>query len=46
MATTSDAMGWLPMWAQRIGIPGAIAHDVDFVMDWVREKRKAGPLKG
>ncbi|KAL9638567.1 MAG: hypothetical protein Q9204_001450 [Flavoplaca sp. TL-2023a] len=46
MATTSDAMGWLPMWAQRIGIPGAIAHDVDFLMDWIREKRKAGALKG
>lgn len=46
MATTSDAKGWLPMWMQKMGIPGAISKDVDFLMDWIREKRKAGPLEG
>ncbi|KAL8675333.1 MAG: hypothetical protein Q9168_000290 [Polycauliona sp. 1 TL-2023] len=39
MATTSDAKGWLPMWAQKMGVPGAIAKDVDFLMNWIREKR-------
>ncbi|KAL8781148.1 MAG: hypothetical protein Q9213_006148 [Squamulea squamosa] len=36
-----DAKGWLPMWAQKMAVPGAIAKDVDFVMKWIREKRKA-----
>ncbi|KAL8996109.1 MAG: hypothetical protein Q9169_004301 [Polycauliona sp. 2 TL-2023] len=45
MTTTSDAKGWLPMWAQKMGVPGAIAKDVDFLIDWIHEKRKVEPLK-
>ncbi|KAL9115023.1 MAG: hypothetical protein Q9187_007389, partial [Circinaria calcarea] len=32
MAVTSDAKGSLPMWAQKMGLPGAIAKDVGLVM--------------
>ncbi|KAI4183506.1 MAG: hypothetical protein L6R41_005360 [Letrouitia leprolyta] len=39
MATASDAKGWLPMWAQRMGIPGAVAKDVGFVVKWIQEHR-------
>ena len=28
MAVASDASGALPMWAQKMGLPGAIAKDV------------------
>ena len=35
MATASDAKGNLPMFAQKMGIPGAIAKDVGFFMDWI-----------
>ena len=28
MAVASDASGVLPMWAQKLGLPGAIAKDV------------------
>ena len=28
MAVASDASGVLPMWAQKMGLPGAIAKDV------------------
>ncbi|KAL8731751.1 MAG: hypothetical protein Q9166_003198 [cf. Caloplaca sp. 2 TL-2023] len=41
MATTSDAKGWLPMWTQKLGVPGAIAKDVGFVMEWISGKRAA-----
>ncbi|KAL8659022.1 MAG: hypothetical protein Q9226_000648 [Calogaya cf. arnoldii] len=40
MATTSDAKGWLPIWMQNLGIPGAIAKDVDFLMDWIASVRR------
>lgn len=42
MAVTSDAKGSLPMWAQKLGLPGAIAKDVGLVMQWVAERRKRG----
>ena len=40
MAVTSDAKGSLPMWAQKMGLPGAIAKDVGLVMQWVADRRK------
>lgn len=40
MATTSDAGGNLPMWAQKMGLPGAIAKDVGLFMDWRMKQRK------
>jgi Protein of unknown function (DUF3074) len=35
MATASDAKGSLPMFAQKMGIPGAIAKDVGFFLNWI-----------
>lgn len=43
MATASDAKGNLPIWLQKTGIPGAIAKDVGFVIDWLQKKRTGGP---
>ena len=37
MATASDTKGSLPMWAQKLGIPGAIAKDVGFFMGWIQK---------
>lgn len=39
MATTSDAKGNLPMWTQKLGIPGAIAKDVGLFVDWRMKER-------
>lgn len=39
MATASNARGNLPMWAQKMGVPGAVAKDVGFFMKWIEEKR-------
>ncbi|KAL8928286.1 MAG: hypothetical protein Q9208_001996 [Pyrenodesmia sp. 3 TL-2023] len=39
MATTSDAKGWLPKPAQKMGVPGAIVKDVGFFMKWIEEER-------
>ncbi|KAK4541705.1 hypothetical protein LTR36_007414 [Oleoguttula mirabilis] len=43
MATASDAMGVLPMWAQKMGVPGAVVKDVGLFIDWcaIRRHRKA-----
>lgn len=40
MATASDAGGALPMWAQKMGLPGAIAKDVGLFVAWRQEERK------
>jgi hypothetical protein len=40
MATASDAMGWLPMPVQKMGVPGAIVKDVGYLMKWVGERRR------
>ena len=42
MATASDAKGWLPMWAQKLGIPGAIVKDVGLFIAWVAKQRQSG----
>ena len=39
MATASDAKGNLPMWAQKMGVPGAIVNDVGLFMKWIANKR-------
>jgi hypothetical protein len=36
MATASDAKGNLPMWAQKLGLPGAVVKDVGNFIKWVR----------
>ncbi|KAL8807475.1 MAG: hypothetical protein Q9182_000640 [Xanthomendoza sp. 2 TL-2023] len=41
MATASDAKGWLPMWSQKLGIPGAVTKDVGYLIKWIHEKRGA-----
>lgn len=35
MATASNAKGNLPMFAQKMGIPGAIAKDVGYFLNWI-----------
>ena len=35
MATASDTRGNLPMFAQKMGLPGAIVKDVGFFMKWI-----------
>ena len=39
MATASDAKGVLPMWAQKLGVPGAVVNDVGFFMKWTAGNR-------
>nr|OQO20590.1 hypothetical protein B0A51_10037 [Rachicladosporium sp. CCFEE 5018] len=40
MATASDANGNLPMWAQKMGVPGAVVKDVGLFIDWTAKRRK------
>ncbi|KAK6438127.1 hypothetical protein LTR95_005672 [Oleoguttula sp. CCFEE 5521] len=40
MATASDANGNLPMWAQKMGVPGAVVKDVGLFIDWTAQRRK------
>ena len=42
MATASDAKGWLPMWMQKLGVPGAVVKDVGLVMKWLQDRRDRG----
>ena len=35
MATASDAKGNLPMWVQKMSMPGAVPKDVSYFMDWI-----------
>ena len=37
MATASDAKGNLPMWVQRMSLPGAVVKDVSYFTKWIRE---------
>ena len=39
MATASDAKGKLPMWMQKLGVPGAVVKDVGLVMKWLHDRR-------
>jgi len=41
MATASDAKGWLPMWMQKLGVPGAVAKDVGLFVNWVKGTRRS-----
>jgi hypothetical protein len=45
MATASDAAGSLPMAVQKIALPGMIAKDVEFVMNWAAQRRGRGDAK-
>ncbi|KAF2185118.1 hypothetical protein K469DRAFT_708406 [Zopfia rhizophila CBS 207.26] len=40
MSTVSDAGGWLPQYFQKPAVPGMIAQDIRFVLDYVRDHRK------
>lgn len=40
MGTASDAGGILPMWAQKLGVPGAVVKDVGLFMQYCEEQRK------
>ncbi|KAF5022930.1 hypothetical protein F66182_4996 [Fusarium sp. NRRL 66182] len=42
MGTVSDAKGMVPMWAQKLGLPGAVAEDVGLFMEWIGEARLKG----
>lgn len=39
MATASDAKGSLPMFAQKMGVPGAVVKDVGLFIKWVGKNR-------
>lgn len=41
MGTASDAKGILPMWAQKLGVPGAVVKDVGLFIDWCEKQRGA-----
>ena len=36
MATASDAKGNLPMWMQKMSLPGMVPKDVSYFMKWIR----------
>ncbi|EXJ64917.1 hypothetical protein A1O7_01256 [Cladophialophora yegresii CBS 114405] len=36
MATASDAKGNLPMWVQKMSIPGMLPKDVSYFMKWIK----------
>ena len=40
MGTASDAGGNLPMWAQKMGVPGAVVKDVGLFMQYCEDQRK------
>ncbi|WPG98767.1 Hypothetical protein R9X50_00156300 [Acrodontium crateriforme] len=40
MATASDAKGSVPMWAQKMGVPGAVVKDVGLFIGWCAQQRK------
>jgi hypothetical protein len=39
MAVSSNTRGFVPMWAQKMGVPGAIAKDVPLFLDWTHGRR-------
>jgi hypothetical protein len=41
MATASDAGGVLPQWMQNLAVPGKVAKDVEYFMDWIPSQRSA-----
>ena len=41
MSTASDAEGNLPMWMQRLSIPGVLPKDVSFFMKWIKDVDEA-----
>ena len=45
MATASDAGGNLPMWAQKLGTPGAVVKDVGLVIKWIGDQRHGSSSK-
>lgn len=36
MATASDAKGNLPMWLQKMALPGAVPKDVSYFLQWIK----------
>lgn len=40
MATASDAKGVLPMFVQKMGVPGAVVKDVGLFISWCDRRRK------
>lgn len=46
MATASDAKGVLPMWVQKLSLPGAIPKDVSYFMDWIASVPEQEVKKG
>ena len=39
MGTASDARGVLPMWVQKMAVPGTIVKDVSLFIDWIQKRR-------
>jgi len=42
MATASDAKGNIPMWMQKISVPGKVANDVGLFIKWAKRTRRSG----
>lgn len=40
MATASNAGGVLPMFVQKMAVPGTIVKDVSYFMEWIENKRR------
>jgi Protein of unknown function (DUF3074) len=36
MATASDTKGNLPMWVQKLALPGAVPKDVSYFTKWIK----------
>jgi len=39
MGTASDAKGVLPMWIQKMAVPGTVVKDVSLFIDWTQKRR-------
>jgi len=40
MGTASDAKGALPMWVQKMAVPGTVIKDVSYFIDWLQKRRQ------
>lgn len=40
VATASDAKGSVPMWTQKLGIPGVLVKDVGLLIKWISQRQR------
>ena len=41
VAAASNAKGFVPMWTQKLGVPGALVKDVGLLIKWISQRRKS-----